>query len=50
VPTTAAEVWRRIGLDASPADQRLPEAARWGGYPGGVVVEKGPPLFPRIKG
>jgi methionyl-tRNA synthetase len=50
VPTTAAEVWRRIGLDGSPADQRLPKAARWGGYPGGVAVEKGPPLFPRIKG
>jgi methionyl-tRNA synthetase len=48
VPSTAVELWRRIGLDGSPTDQRLPEAAAWGGYPGGVPVEKGAPLFPRI--
>jgi len=47
VPTAAIEVWRRLGLPGSPADQRLPEAAIWGGYPGGLVVEKGKPLFPR---
>ena len=29
-------------------DQRLPDAAAWGGYPGGSTVEKGAPLFPRI--
>ena len=45
----AAEVWRRIGLPGSPADQRLPAAATWGGYPGGLAVEKGAPLFPGIK-
>jgi methionyl-tRNA synthetase len=50
VPGTCAEVWRRIGLDGSPADQRLPDAARWGGYPGDLPVEKGAPLFPRVKG
>ncbi len=49
MPSTAAEIWRRIGLDGAPADQRLPEAARWGGYPGGRPVEKGAPLFPRRK-
>jgi len=49
VPTGAAEVWRRIGLDGSPADARLPESATWGKYPGGLAVEKGAPLFPRIK-
>jgi hypothetical protein len=42
-------VWRRIGLDGSPADARLPESATWGKYPGGLAVEKGAPLFPRIK-
>jgi methionyl-tRNA synthetase len=42
------EIWRRIGLPGKVADQRLPEAAAWGGYPGGVPVEKGTPLFPRI--
>jgi methionyl-tRNA synthetase len=47
VPGAAAEVWRRLGLEGSPADQRLPAAAAWGGYPGGLAVEKGTPLFPR---
>jgi methionyl-tRNA synthetase len=47
VPHASAEVWRRLGLDGSPADQRLPAAAAWGGYPGGLRVEKGTPLFPR---
>jgi methionyl-tRNA synthetase len=50
IPTTAREVWRRIGLDGSPEEQRLPAAAAWGGYPGGLAVEKGAPLFPRIRG
>ncbi len=49
VPRASAEVWRRIGLDGSPDDQRVPDAVAWGGYPGGLPVEKGAPLFPRIK-
>jgi methionyl-tRNA synthetase len=49
MPATAAEIWRRIGLEGSPADQRLPAAGQWGGYPAGLPVEKGPPLFPRRK-
>jgi methionyl-tRNA synthetase len=47
IPTTAAEVWRRIGLDGSPEQQRLPGVATWGGAPPGRPVEKGTPLFPR---
>jgi methionyl-tRNA synthetase len=47
IPNAATEAWRRLGLPGGPADQRLPEAAEWGGYPGGLAVEKGPPLFPR---
>jgi methionyl-tRNA synthetase len=47
VPASAAEIWRRIGLPGRPEDQRLPAAAAWGGYPGGLPVEKGAPLFPR---
>jgi methionyl-tRNA synthetase len=42
------EIWRRIGLSGQVTDQRLPEAAMWGGYPGGLSVERGSPLFPRI--
>ncbi|MEZ5143979.1 MAG: methionine--tRNA ligase [Acidimicrobiales bacterium] len=49
VPRTSDEVWRRIGLPGTPRDQRLPDAAAWGGYPGGLPVTKGAPLFPRIR-
>ncbi|MGP8208371.1 MAG: methionine--tRNA ligase [Acidimicrobiales bacterium] len=45
----SAEIWRRIGMAGSPLDARLPDAARWGGYPGGVAVERREPLFPRLK-
>ena len=49
MPSTAGEIWRRIGLRGSPGDERLPVSGRWGGYPGGLTVEKGAPLFPRRK-
>jgi methionyl-tRNA synthetase len=48
VPNASQEIWRRIGLSGSVLDQRLPGAVAWGGYPGGLPVEKGTPLFPRI--
>jgi len=48
VPSTAAAVWERIGMDGDVADQRLPDAVQWGAYPGGANVIKGDPLFPRI--
>ena len=48
VPETSQAVWERIGFDGRVADQRLPDAATWGGYPGGLTVTKGDPLFPRI--
>jgi methionyl-tRNA synthetase len=48
MPDTCAEVWKRIGLPGTPGEQRLPDAAAWGGYPGGLVVEKGEALFPRM--
>ena len=47
MPSTGEEIWRRIGLEGSPHQRRLPEDAAWGGYPGGVSVQKGEPLFPR---
>ncbi|HEU5084672.1 MAG TPA: methionine--tRNA ligase [Acidimicrobiales bacterium] len=49
VPSSCREIWRRIGLPGAPEDQRLPDAAAWGQYPGGLPVEKGAPLFPRLK-
>jgi methionyl-tRNA synthetase len=47
LPSSCEAVWRRIGLTGSPGDERLPGAASWGGYPGGLPVEKGASLFPR---
>ncbi len=49
MPETSAEIWRRIGLPGVPSDRRVPDDARWGGYPGGLPVRKGDPLFPRRK-
>ena len=49
MPSSAAEIWRRIGLAGVARRPALPGAAAWGGYPGGLPVEKGAPLFPRRK-
>jgi methionyl-tRNA synthetase len=48
IPAAAAEAWRRIGLPGSPTDETVPGAVAWGGYPGGLTVERGAPLFPRL--
>ncbi|MFM8303534.1 MAG: methionine--tRNA ligase [Actinomycetota bacterium] len=49
IPRACAELWRRLGLPGAPEDQRLPEAAAWGGLPAGSPLEKGSPLFPRVE-
>jgi methionyl-tRNA synthetase len=49
MPTVCREIWRRIGLTGSPTDRNFAESALWGQYPAGGTVEKGDPLFPRIK-
>jgi len=49
IPSTAQAVWERIGMSGFVADQRLPESAVWGGYPGGLPVVKGEALFPRVQ-
>ena len=48
VPDSAQQVWERIGMTGLVTEQRLPQAATWGGYPGGRPVVKGEPLFPRL--
>jgi methionyl-tRNA synthetase len=50
MPSVACEIWRRIGLPGAPdqAGRAAPGAdLAWGGYPGGLPVLKGEPLFPR---
>ncbi|MGI9603046.1 MAG: methionine--tRNA ligase [Acidimicrobiales bacterium] len=48
-PTASETAWTRIGMGGTVAEQRLPAAAAWGGYPGAVSVAAGDPLFPRLK-
>jgi methionyl-tRNA synthetase len=48
--STSIEIWRRLGVAGSPSTPGNAGPAgvlSWGGYPGGVAVEKGSPLFPR---
>ena len=47
LPSTCQTIWSRIGLTGSITDERVPSSVAWGGYPGGVTVTKGDPLFPR---
>jgi methionyl-tRNA synthetase len=49
MPSVATEIWRRLGLAGSPTDGPFDAVTTWGGYPGGLAVVKGDPLFPRIK-
>ena len=47
VPQSSARIWARLGLPGEvDAPARAADLA-WGGYPGGLAVEKGEPLFPR---
>jgi methionyl-tRNA synthetase len=47
IPGACGELWRRLGLDGAPEDQRLPDAATWAGAPAGTALVKGEALFPR---
>ena len=49
MPTVAAEIWKRLGLSGLPTDGDFNENTKWGLFPKGVQVEKGDPLFPRIR-
>jgi methionyl-tRNA synthetase len=49
IPNATAELWRRLGLEGTPEQQQLPDAAAWGGLPAGSRLEKGTPLFPRFE-
>ncbi len=47
IPASSQAIWDRLGLSGKVTDQRLPDAAGWGRYPGGLAVTKGDSLFPR---
>jgi methionyl-tRNA synthetase len=48
LPRSTSVLWERLGLPGSPSDVRVPSGLAWGGYPGGLPVAKGTPLFPRL--
>ncbi|MGY9072448.1 MAG: methionine--tRNA ligase [Acidimicrobiales bacterium] len=50
LPQSCPVIWERIGLEGAPDQQPWPSSVEWGGYPGGIPVVKGDPLFPRLKG
>ena len=41
IPRAAGELWRRLGLAGTPEEQRLPEAAAWGGLTGRRTAGEG---------
>jgi len=53
IPDAARAIWTRIGLPGSPDENGRASIGRdelsWGHYPGGLVVTKAEPLFPRRK-
>ncbi len=49
MPRTSAEVFRRLGLGDIAAVDDIEAATAWGQLPAGNEVEKGDPLFPRLK-
>jgi methionyl-tRNA synthetase len=50
MPQAAARLWSQLGLDGDRplGEQRLPDAAGWGGLPPGTQTAKGSSLFPRL--
>jgi methionyl-tRNA synthetase len=50
IPRASAQLWRRLGCEGAPEDQRLPDAAAWGRLRAGAPLDKGEPLFPRFEG
>jgi methionyl-tRNA synthetase len=52
LPHASARLWEMLGADSAVgplAEQRIPEAARWGVLPEGATLRKGEPLFPRLE-
>lgn len=48
MPETSAEVLRRLGVEDEIATTDLDDVCAWGALKGGIAVEKGDALFPRL--
>ena len=49
IPQVCATIWTRIGLEGTPTDEVFATSAQWGRYRASLAIDKGEPLFPRIK-
>jgi methionyl-tRNA synthetase len=48
MPGAAGRLWEQLGLPEPLADQRVPQAAVWGGLGPGTKTNRGESLFPRL--
>ncbi len=48
MPGAAGRLWSQLGLAEPLGDQRVPDAAEWGGLSPGTRATKGESLFPRL--
>ncbi len=49
MPRAAERLWSQLGIAEPLEDQRLPDAAEWGGLAAGTRTTKGESLFPRLE-
>ena len=49
MPQVCDTIWNRIGLAGTPTDVDVATSTVWGQYQPVTAIEKGEPLFPRIK-
>ncbi len=48
IPSTAEEIWRRLGMEQSLLQADWSDHRRWGLLPSGIRAQKGTSLFPRL--
>ena len=48
MPSAAERLWSQLGIGQPLVEQRLPDAAAWGGLQPGTETTKGESLFPRL--
>ncbi len=49
MPRAASVLWSQLGIPEPIEEQRLPQAAAWGGLAAGTTTTKGESLFPRLE-
>ena len=42
-------MWKQLGMKTDIQEQTIRDSTKWGKLPPGLEVEKGIPVFPRIK-